>query len=47
MRNIPEGDRRKSSTHFQSAKIIYLLRFHTNELRYTTLLAAFPDGLSS
>ena len=47
MRTIPEGNRRKSSTHFQSAKIIYLLRFHTNELRYTTLLAAFPDGLSS
>ena len=47
MRNIPEGDRRKSSTHFQSAQIIHLLRFHTNELRYTTVLAASLDGLSS
>ena len=46
MRTIPEGNRRKS-THFHSAYIIHLLRFHINELRYTTLLAAFPDGLSS
>ena len=46
MSNIPEGNRRKS-THFHSAQIIYLLRFHINELRYTTVLAAFPDGLSS
>ena len=25
----------------------HLLRFHTNELRYTTSLVAFLDGLSS
>ena len=44
--NIPESGRRNNN-HFRSAQIIHLLRFHTNELRYTTLLVDFLDGLSS